>query len=96
MSKTRTHEVLDLEEVATYLRLAVDVIADQAEHGQIPGRKISDAWRFLKTAIDDWLRSVDDRALPLRQSGALADDDTLAALRRNIYQSRKRSDVVRR
>jgi excisionase family DNA binding protein len=96
MSKAKTHDVLNLEEVASYLRMPVETIAVQAEQGQIPGRKIEDTWRFLKAAVDDWLRSVDGRALLLQQAGALADDDTLAALRRNIYQSRKRSDVVKR
>jgi excisionase family DNA binding protein len=96
MSKATTHDVLNLEEVATYLRLPTKTIADQAEQGQIPGRKIEDTWRFLKAAIDDWLRSVDGRTLLLQQAGALADDDTLSALRRNIYRSRKRSEVFKR
>jgi hypothetical protein len=96
MSKATTHDVLNLEEVATYLRLPTATIADQAEQGQIPGRKIEDTWCFLKAAIDDWLRSVDGRTLLLQQAGALADDDTLSALRRSIYQSRKRSEVVKR
>ena len=95
MSKTTTPDVLNLEEVAMYLRLPVETIADQAQQGQIPGRKIEDTWRFLKTAIDDWLRSQDCRSLLLQQAGALADDDSLAALRRSIYRSRNRPEVAK-
>jgi excisionase family DNA binding protein len=50
-------DVLTLEEASAYLRLPVAVILRQASQGNIPGRKIEDNWRFLKTAIDDWLRS---------------------------------------
>lgn len=48
-------DVLTLEEVADYLRLSPDVIEKQAVRGNIPGRRIEDTWRFLKTAVDDWL-----------------------------------------
>ncbi|BAY99885.1 hypothetical protein NIES37_38680 [Tolypothrix tenuis PCC 7101] len=44
--------------------------------GNIPGRKIENDWRFLKVAIDDWLRSKSGRAVLLQQAGALADYDT--------------------
>jgi excisionase family DNA binding protein len=93
MSQITTLEVLTLEEVAAYLRLPVETIARQAAQGQIPGRKIEDTWRFLKAAIDDWLRSYDGRTLLLQQAGALADDETLEALRQNIYKARKRPEV---
>jgi excisionase family DNA binding protein len=50
-------DVLTLEEASAYLRLPVEAVLRQALQGNIPGRKIEDNWRFLKTAIDDWLRS---------------------------------------
>jgi excisionase family DNA binding protein len=49
--------ILTLEELATYLKLPAETIRDQADRGQIPGRKIGDDWRFLPAAIDDWLRA---------------------------------------
>jgi excisionase family DNA binding protein len=49
--------ILTLEELATYLKLPTETIRDQADRGQIPGRKIGDDWRFLQAAIDDWLRA---------------------------------------
>jgi len=86
-------EVLTLEEVAHYLRLPQEKIERQAAQGQIPGRRIEDTWRFLKAAIDEWLRSQDSRTILLQQAGALADDETLPVLRASIYAERGRSET---
>lgn len=53
MAQATLPDVLTLEEASAYLRLPVAVILRQASQGNIPGRKIEDDWRFLKTAIDD-------------------------------------------
>jgi excisionase family DNA binding protein len=49
-------DILTLAEAAAYLRVsgsAVDqLVADQA----IPARKIGGEWRFLRRALEDWLR----------------------------------------
>jgi excisionase family DNA binding protein len=87
-----TPDVLTLEEVANYLRLPKEIIERQATKGQIPARRIEDTWRFLRAAIDDWLRSHDSRLLLLGQAGALADDETLAELRTTIYADRGRPE----
>jgi excisionase family DNA binding protein len=50
--------ILTLEELADYLKLSPEVVLKQASQGRLPGRKIEDTWRFLKDAIDDWLRTV--------------------------------------
>lgn len=89
-----TPDVLTLDEAAAYLRLPKATVSRQAAQGHIPGRKIEDTWRFLKAAIDDWLRSLDGRALLLQQSGALADDVSLQALRDEIYSTRGRPEVA--
>lgn len=86
-------QVLTIDEVAAYLRLPKEIVERQAEHGQIPGRCIETTWRFLKTAVDEWLRSQDSRTVLLQQAGALADDDTLPALRKAIYAKRGRSET---
>ncbi len=90
----KKREVLTLEEVARYLRLPKDTIVRQAAQGAIPGRRIEDTWRFLKAAIDDWLRSYDSRTLLLQQAGALADDESLPTLRKKIYAARKRPEIA--
>ena len=86
-------DVLTLEEVARYLRLPQEKVERQAAQGQIPGRRIEDTWRFLRAAIDDWLRSQDARTILLQQAGALADDETLPQLRTSIYDERGRPEV---
>jgi excisionase family DNA binding protein len=86
-------EVLTLDELAAYLRLPKETIIRQAAQGMLPGRQIEDTWRFLKAAIDDWLRSHDSRALLLQQAGALASDESLPGLRNAIYAERKRPEI---
>ena len=91
---TDTPEVLTLDEVAAYLRLPKETIARQAAQGALPGRQIEDTWRFLKAAIDDWLRSHASRTVLLHQAGALADDASLPAVRAAIYAARKRPEAT--
>jgi excisionase family DNA binding protein len=86
-------DVLTLEEAANYLRLPKDMVEHQAARGLIPGRRIEDTWRFLKAALDDWLRSCDSRTVLLQQAGALATDETLPALRAAIYAERGRPET---
>ena len=85
-------EVLTLEEVADYLRLPQETIERQALRGKIPGRRIEETWRFLKEAIDDWLRSHDNRTILLNQAGAFSKDETLSELRSMIYTARGRPE----
>lgn len=85
--------VLTLQEVANYLKIPKDRIEKQVLQGKIPGRRIEDEWRFLKTAIDDWLQSYDSRTILLSQAGALSDDETLDGLRSIIYSDRGRTEI---
>jgi excisionase family DNA binding protein len=85
-------EVLTIKEVAEYLRLPEEIVLEEATQGHLPGRKIADTWRFLKAAIDDWLRSQDSRAILLNQAGALAEDDGLDELLEKIYRERGRAE----
>lgn len=82
-------DVFTVEDAAKYLRLPEEVILQEASQGHIPGRKIADTWRFLKDAIDDWLRTQDSRAILLSQAGALADDENFEETLDNIYKLRK-------
>lgn len=93
MDQTTLPDILTLEEVSAYLRLPAETVLRQTLQGNIPGRQIEEYWRFLKNAIDDWLRSQSSRTVLLMQAGALADDDSLAELRATIYQARGRAEV---
>ena len=90
---TSIPDVLTLDEVADYLRVSTETVERQAAYGQIPGRRIDGTWRFLKSAIDEWLRTQDSRTVLLQQAGALADDETLPALRTAIYAERGRPEI---
>jgi excisionase family DNA binding protein len=83
--------ILTLEELADYLKLSPEVVLNQANQGRLPGRKIEDTWRFLKDAIDDWLRTQDSRMILLQQAGVFADDPALAEILKTIYENRGRS-----
>ncbi|MBA3469628.1 MAG: helix-turn-helix domain-containing protein [Herpetosiphonaceae bacterium] len=86
-------DVLTLEETAEYLRLPPAVIEHEAVQGHIPGRRIAESWRFLRTALDDWLRRYDGRTLLVQQAGAFADDPTLTHLRTTVYSDRGRTEA---
>lgn len=92
MRTTALPDVLTLEETASYLRMPTETIERVAIRGQLPGRRIEDSWRFLREAIDEWLRSSDSRTVLLQQAGALSDDEMAAALLSNIYQLRGRPE----
>ncbi|WP_207682256.1 helix-turn-helix domain-containing protein [Desulfonema magnum] len=93
MSHILIKNVFTLKEVAEYLRVPEEKIERQVLRGRIPGRRIEDEWRFLKTAIDDWLRSHDARMILLNQAGVFSDDETLDELRMAIYSKRGRPEA---
>jgi len=86
-------EILTLNEAAEYLRLSAETVQRQAEQGNIRGQLIEVFWRFLHTALEDWLRHQDNRAVLLQQFGALSEDEYLNELRASIYQARGRSEA---
>jgi excisionase family DNA binding protein len=52
---TDTQEVLTVEQAAELLQVEPDDVATLAEAGELPGRKIGDSWRFLRSAVLAWL-----------------------------------------
>ena len=93
MDRVTIPDVLTLEEASVYLQLSLETVLAQAVEGNIPGRKIEGNWRFLKTAIDEWLSAKSSGSILLAQAGALADDDSLDRLRESIYQARERPEI---
>ncbi len=51
-----SEEVLTLAEAAAYLRLSETDVVQLVHTQDLPGRLAAGQWRFLKSAIDDWLR----------------------------------------
>jgi len=93
MTHILTDNVLTLKEAANYLKIPEEKIERQVIQGNILGRRIEDEWRFLKTAIGEWLKNYDSRTILISQSGALSDDETLDELRMMIYSERGRSET---
>ena len=48
--------IMNVEEVAEYLRFSVKKIYRLVETNKIPASKIGRQYRFLKEAVDDWLQ----------------------------------------
>ena len=83
-------DVLTLPEAAAYLRVPeADVLRLVHDQG-LPGRLIGREWRFLKAAVQDWLRGPSRREAILMQIGALKDDPSLEQLVEEIYERRGR------
>jgi len=86
-------EVLTLEETAALLRVPVESVLRLAAHDELPGRPIDGQWRFLRAGLADWLQNKSGRAILLSQAGALADDESLPELRKQIYAARGRPET---
>lgn len=56
MSEAETSPtIMNVEEVADYLRVASATVYRLAQRGEIPAAKVGRVWRFQRTAIDRWL-----------------------------------------
>src|SRR3954453_1572284 len=51
-------EVLDLTQAAELLAVEESALRELAERGELPGRRIGDAWRFSRSAILAWLSAT--------------------------------------
>ncbi|WP_028877635.1 methylation-associated defense system helix-turn-helix domain-containing protein MAD1 [Teredinibacter turnerae] len=50
-----TDEILTIDEVATYLKLAKKTAYRLASEGKLPGFKVGGSWRFKQTDIERWI-----------------------------------------
>ena len=81
MSDEYFPQVMNVIEVAAYLRVSQATIYRLAQAGQIPSGKVGRAWRFHKEAIDSWISERPDSlidSLPGREliEGNVIDDKT--------------------
>jgi excisionase family DNA binding protein len=49
--------LINIEELAEYLRLQKQTIYNWLNQGKISGIKVGGVWRFDQAEIDDWLKS---------------------------------------
>jgi excisionase family DNA binding protein len=88
---TTNGEVLTLAEAAAYLRTSEAQVHQLILDQELPGRRVGTEWRFLKSALQDWLRSPPTRkAGLLGQLGTLKDDPNLEEMLEDIYKRRGR------
>ncbi len=84
-------EVLTLAEAAEYMRVSESEINDLIRQQGLPARKIGNEWRFLKAALQDWLRSpVIQKQRLMELAGAWKDDPYLDEMLKQIYDERGR------
>ena len=89
-------EVLTLRETAKYLRVSTDEVLRLVKEQTLPGRRIGSDWRFLKSAVQEWLTIPDsERARAAFGSliGSWANDPTVEPMLSAIYQRRGRPMV---
>jgi excisionase family DNA binding protein len=90
---TKSAEVLTLTEAAAYLRVGeVDVLRLIREQA-LPARQIGSDWRFLKPALQDWLRTGPATKGLLQLAGAIKDDANVKEMLTEIYQARGRPEA---
>lgn len=63
-------EMMTVEDVAGYLRVAERTVYDWAQKGSIPCAKLGSAWRFRRSDIDQWLAEKFNRKAPTRKPAA--------------------------
>jgi excisionase family DNA binding protein len=54
--ETASSEIMTVQEVAEYLRLAEATVYKLAQSGEIPALKVGRAWRFKRELIDEWFK----------------------------------------
>lgn len=58
--------IMNLEEVAKYLKMKPQTIYLWAQKGNIPAVKLGKEWRFRKDIIDEWLNQrFDEKFKPI-------------------------------
>jgi excisionase family DNA binding protein len=91
---TTNGEVLTLAEAAAYLRVTEDDVRRMMHEQDLPARRVgacSDEWRFLKSALQEWLRSPPKRKEAiLGLIGAFKDDPDLEEIVKEAYRRRGR------
>ncbi len=55
------YHLMDIEELASYLRFKKQTIYNWLRQKRINGIKVGGAWRFDKKEIDGWLKSRRER-----------------------------------
>lgn len=66
-------EVMDLTQLASYLKMSQGSLYHLLAAGKIPGTKVGKQWRFSKPTVDEWLQGRKQRAADI----LVVEDDPL-------------------
>lgn len=55
-------DVITIQELAVYLKMAEKTLYRLAAQGDIPGFKVGGAWRFRKSEIDKWIKEQEKKS----------------------------------
>ncbi len=93
----RTADVLTLAEAAAYLRTSLEEVLRLVREQGLPGRRVGEDYRFLKAAVQDWLRATpcaaDKQEFWQTHFGALKGDPHLDEMLQEIYRQRGRPEA---
>jgi excisionase family DNA binding protein len=89
-------EVLTLAEAAAYLRLTEEAVLRMIQEQNLHGRQVGSEWRFLRSAIQDWLRTGTPSLQANKEawsalSGKYKDDPDLLKICEEAYRRRRPS-----
>ncbi|HJT76668.1 MAG TPA: helix-turn-helix domain-containing protein [Gemmataceae bacterium] len=86
-------EVFTLAEAAAYLRLSEEDVTSAVHMQNLPGRFVNGQWRFLKSAIQEWLGKPPpqySKEAQLSVVGSWKDDPYLDEMLEEIHRQRGR------
>lgn len=93
-AKEPSGEVLTLSQAAAYLQFSEAEVLRLVDEQALPARRLGNEWRFLKTAIQEWLRTgpppKPSKEAQLAVIGSWKDDPCLEEELKEIYRRRNR------
>ena len=84
---------MTLPEAAAYMRVSEEELVRLVHRQNLPGRLLESGWRFLKSGLQDWLKTPPPRGsreAVLSSAGAWKDDPFWEQELEEIYQRRGR------
>ena len=88
-----TTDVFTLVEAAAYLRVPEEKVLRMVREQELPARQVGAEWRFLKSAVQEWLgqRLLKNKSKGIwAAAGSWKNDPYLDELLKEIYRSRGR------
>ena len=91
------HEIMTIEEVATYLRVSERTVYDWAQKGDLPGGKLGSTWRFQRDDVENWANSrLSKTSSKSISSKGVTSSSTLTAERVVLLDEADKDTVLRR